>query len=140
MFAMPAAAEVRSRLFAGGRWIRTSGSAQGRVFPNGPPAGRRFGRCAKRSIRIAPSFFIDEKNVPREDYNGRCQGAVLMRGVPIPCVLARGQGVKAISVDRYDALDDALRTAFATVSEPVLVEWQSTETRCGRRFTRMQTN
>jgi benzoylformate decarboxylase len=38
------------------------------------------------------------------------------------CALARGQGVKAISVDRLDALDDALRTSFANSAEPTLVE------------------
>jgi thiamine pyrophosphate-dependent acetolactate synthase large subunit-like protein len=36
--------------------------------------------------------------------------------------LARGQGVKAISVDRRDALDDALRSAFETTAEPTLLE------------------
>jgi len=38
------------------------------------------------------------------------------------CALSRGQGVKAVSVDRCDALDDALQTAFANVTEPTLVE------------------
>jgi benzoylformate decarboxylase len=37
-------------------------------------------------------------------------------------VLAEGQGVEAISVDRADALDDALRSAFANLTGPTLVE------------------
>jgi hypothetical protein len=36
--------------------------------------------------------------------------------------LARGQGVKAISVNRRGALDEALCSAFATTAEPTLVE------------------
>jgi benzoylformate decarboxylase len=39
------------------------------------------------------------------------------------CALARGQGVKAsCSVDRHDALDEALCTAFGNVAQPTLVE------------------
>jgi len=38
------------------------------------------------------------------------------------CALARGQGVEATAVDRTDALDEALRTAFANVTKPTLVE------------------
>jgi benzoylformate decarboxylase len=38
------------------------------------------------------------------------------------CALARGHGVKAAAVDRCDELDDALRAAFATLTEPTLVE------------------
>jgi benzoylformate decarboxylase len=38
------------------------------------------------------------------------------------CALARGQGVKAVAVDRTDALDDALCAAFANVTNPTLVE------------------
>ena len=38
------------------------------------------------------------------------------------CALARGQGVKALAVDRLEALDDALRTAFANLTKPTLVE------------------
>ncbi len=38
------------------------------------------------------------------------------------CALARGQGVKASAVDRRDALDDALLSAFSTIAEPTLVE------------------
>jgi benzoylformate decarboxylase len=38
------------------------------------------------------------------------------------CALARGQGVRAISVDRCEALDDALRSAFDNPAAPTLVE------------------
>jgi hypothetical protein len=38
------------------------------------------------------------------------------------CALASGQGVKAISVNRRGALDEALCSAFATTAEPTLVE------------------
>jgi benzoylformate decarboxylase len=57
---------------------------------------------------------------------GRHFGLQRTVGTSLPdidfCALARGQGVKATVVDRTDALDDALRIAFATVSEPTLVE------------------
>jgi thiamine pyrophosphate-dependent acetolactate synthase large subunit-like protein len=36
--------------------------------------------------------------------------------------LARGHGVTAVAVDRQDALDEALRHAFATRDQPTLVE------------------
>ena len=38
------------------------------------------------------------------------------------CALARGQGVSAVAVDRCEALDDALRAAFANLAAPTLVE------------------
>jgi thiamine pyrophosphate-dependent acetolactate synthase large subunit-like protein len=38
------------------------------------------------------------------------------------CALANGQGVKAISVNRHGALDEALCSVFATTAEPTLVE------------------
>jgi benzoylformate decarboxylase len=38
------------------------------------------------------------------------------------CALAEGQGVRAIAVNRSDQLDEALRTAFATLAAPTLVE------------------
>ena len=57
---------------------------------------------------------------------GRHFGLQRTIGTSLPnidfCALARGQGVKAISVDRGDALDEALRTAFATAAGPTLVE------------------
>jgi benzoylformate decarboxylase len=57
---------------------------------------------------------------------GRYFGLQRTVGTSLPnidfCALARGQGVKAIAIDRYDALDDALRDAFATIAEPSLVE------------------
>jgi benzoylformate decarboxylase len=57
---------------------------------------------------------------------GRHFGLQSTIGTSLPnidfCALARGQGVKAISVDRRDALDDALSSAFATTAEPTLVE------------------
>jgi benzoylformate decarboxylase len=57
---------------------------------------------------------------------GRYFGLQRTVGTNLPdidfCALAQGQGVKAIAVDRHDALDDALRTAFANVAEPTLVE------------------
>ena len=57
---------------------------------------------------------------------GRHFGLQRTIGTSLPdidfCALAQGQGVKAISVDRLDALDDALRTAFANSAEPTLVE------------------
>jgi benzoylformate decarboxylase len=57
---------------------------------------------------------------------GRYFGLQRTVGTSLPdidfCALARGQGVEAISVDRADALDNALRSAFTTVSKPTLVE------------------
>jgi benzoylformate decarboxylase len=57
---------------------------------------------------------------------GRHFGLQRTIGTSLPnidfCALARGQGVKAISVNRRDALDDALRSAFASTAEPTLVE------------------
>jgi benzoylformate decarboxylase len=57
---------------------------------------------------------------------GRHFGLQRTIGTSLPeidfCALAQGQGVKAIAVDRCDALDDALRSAFAIVTEPTLVE------------------
>ena len=57
---------------------------------------------------------------------GRHFGLQRTIGTSLPnidfCALARGQGVKAISVNRRDALDDALCSAFATTAEPTLVE------------------
>ena len=57
---------------------------------------------------------------------GRHFGLQQTVGTSLPdidfCALARGQGVEATCVDRTDALDDALRTAFANVTEPTLVE------------------
>ena len=57
---------------------------------------------------------------------GRHFGLQRTVGTSIPdidfCALARGQGVTATPVDRCDALDDALRTAFANVAQPTLVE------------------
>ena len=57
---------------------------------------------------------------------GRHFGLQRTIGTSLPdidfCALAQGQGVKAIAVDRRDALDDALRSAFAIIMEPNLVE------------------
>jgi benzoylformate decarboxylase len=57
---------------------------------------------------------------------GRHFGLQRTVGTSLPdidfCALARGQGVSAIAVDRCEALDDALRTAFANLAEPTLVE------------------
>jgi len=57
---------------------------------------------------------------------GRHFGLQRTIGTSLPnidfCALAQGQGVKAISVDRGGALDEALRTAFATAAGPTLVE------------------
>jgi benzoylformate decarboxylase len=57
---------------------------------------------------------------------GRHFGLQRTIGTSLPnldfCALARGQGVKAISVSGRDALDDALRSAFAATAEPTLVE------------------
>jgi benzoylformate decarboxylase len=57
---------------------------------------------------------------------GRHFGLQRTIGTSLPnidfCALARGHGVNAIAVDRCDALDDALRRAFSTASEPTLVE------------------
>jgi benzoylformate decarboxylase len=57
---------------------------------------------------------------------GRRFGLQRTVGTSLPdidfCALARGQGVKAIAVDRTDALDEALRTAFCTLTAPTLVE------------------
>jgi benzoylformate decarboxylase len=57
---------------------------------------------------------------------GRHFGLQRTVGTELPgidfCALARGQGVDAVCVDRADALDEALRTAFATLSAPTLVE------------------
>ena len=57
---------------------------------------------------------------------GRYFGLQRTVGTSLPdidfCALAQGQGVKATAVDRCEALDDALRTAFANVAEPTLVE------------------
>ena len=67
---------------------------------------------------------------------GRHFGLQRTIGTSLPnidfCALASGQGVKAISVNRRGALDEALRSAFATTAEPTLVEVASTE---GRRVT-----
>jgi benzoylformate decarboxylase len=38
------------------------------------------------------------------------------------CALAQGQGVEAVAVGRREALDDALRSAFAATARPTLVE------------------
>jgi len=57
---------------------------------------------------------------------GRHFGLQRTVGTALPdidfCALARGQGVKATVVDHHDALDQALQTAFATLTEPTLVE------------------
>src|SRR5271169_6286342 len=57
---------------------------------------------------------------------GRHFGLQRTVGTALPaidfCALAWGQGVKAASVDRASALDDALGMAFATLTEPTLVE------------------
>ena len=57
---------------------------------------------------------------------GRYFGLQRTVGTSLPdidfCALARGQGVKALAVDRLEALDDALRTAFANLTKPTLVE------------------
>jgi benzoylformate decarboxylase len=57
---------------------------------------------------------------------GRHFGLQRTLGTDLPnidfCALARGQGVKAIAIDRLDALDDALQSAFTTTVEPTLVE------------------
>jgi benzoylformate decarboxylase len=57
---------------------------------------------------------------------GRHFGLQSTVGTSLPdidfCALAQGQGVKAAAIDSCEALNDALRTALATVSEPTLVE------------------
>ena len=57
---------------------------------------------------------------------GRYFGLQRTVGTSLPdidfCALARGQGVEATAVESCEALDDALRTAFANVTEPTLVE------------------
>jgi benzoylformate decarboxylase len=57
---------------------------------------------------------------------GRYFGLQRTVGTSLPdidfCALARGHGVEATAVDRCAALDDALRTAFANVTQPTLVE------------------
>src|SRR6516164_1841758 len=57
---------------------------------------------------------------------GRHFGLQRTIGTSLPdidfCALAQGQGVKAIAVDGQDALDDALRSAFAATARPTLVE------------------
>jgi benzoylformate decarboxylase len=57
---------------------------------------------------------------------GRYFGLQRTVGTSLPdidfCALAQGQGVEAVAVDRQDALEDALRSAFATTARPTLVE------------------
>jgi len=57
---------------------------------------------------------------------GRYFGLQRTVGTSLPdidfCALGRGQGVEAIAIESCDALDDALRAAFAKVAEPTLVE------------------
>jgi len=57
---------------------------------------------------------------------GRYFGLQRTVGTELPdidfCALAQGQGVEGISVDGADALDEALRTAFANQTAPTLVE------------------
>jgi benzoylformate decarboxylase len=57
---------------------------------------------------------------------GRHFGLQRTVGTSLPdidfCALAEGQGVKVTVVDRCEALDDALRTAFANATKPTLVE------------------
>jgi benzoylformate decarboxylase len=57
---------------------------------------------------------------------GRYFGLQRTVGTSLPdinfCELAQGQGVKSTAVDRCEALDDALRAAFATLGEPTLVD------------------
>ena len=57
---------------------------------------------------------------------GRHFGLQRTIGTSLPnidfCALASGQGIKASSVNRRGALDEALRSAFATTAEPTLVE------------------
>jgi benzoylformate decarboxylase len=57
---------------------------------------------------------------------GRHFGLQRTIGTSLPdidfCALAQGHGVKAIAVDHSEALDDALRTAFADTAQPTLVE------------------
>ena len=57
---------------------------------------------------------------------GRRFGLQQTVGTSLPdidfCALAQGQGVEATSVDRTDVLDNALRTAFANITQPTLAE------------------
>jgi benzoylformate decarboxylase len=57
---------------------------------------------------------------------GRYFGLQRTVGTDLPdidfCALAQGQGVEATAVESCEALDDALATAFTTVSKPTLVE------------------
>jgi len=57
---------------------------------------------------------------------GRYFGLQQTVGTNLPdidfCALAQGQGVEATAVENCEALDDALRTAFANVAKPTLVE------------------
>jgi benzoylformate decarboxylase len=57
---------------------------------------------------------------------GRYFGLQQTVGTSLPdidfCALAQGQGVRATAVDRCETLDDTLRTAFAKITAPTLVE------------------
>jgi len=57
---------------------------------------------------------------------GRHFGLQRTIGTSLPdidfCALAQGQGVEAVAVGHQDALDDALRSAFAATARPTLVE------------------
>jgi benzoylformate decarboxylase len=75
--------------------------------------------------------FVIIKNERYERYEalfefGRRFGLQQTIGTRLPgidfCALAEGQGVRAIAVNCSDQLDEALRTAFATLAAPTVVE------------------
>ena len=83
------------------------------------PACTRSKDCGRRLNSALGITFVIIKNRRYEALLefGRHFGLQRTVGTSLPdidfCALARGQGVEAIAVDRGDALDDALRTAFA---------------------------
>src|SRR6516225_156730 len=78
-------------------------------------------------LRLGVTFVIIKNRRYEALVNfGRYFGLQRTVGTSLPdidfCALAKGQGVEAVAVGHQDALDDALRIAFANSSEPTLVE------------------
>jgi benzoylformate decarboxylase len=78
-------------------------------------------------LRLGVTFVIIKNRRYEALVNfGRHFGLQRTVGTNLPdidfCALARGQGVKAVSVDRCEVLDDALSSAFANFLQPTLVE------------------